>query len=256
MKISLVQFDIIWENRNANLENLDNLLLPLKGSTDIVILPEMFTTGFSVNPEGISEEAGAETCLWMKKKAREGTFAICGSYIINERENFFNRFIFISPDGKSWQYDKRHLFSLSGENRTFTPGTEKIIIEFSGLRICPMICYDLRFPVWSRNKNEYDLLIYASNWPYSRQFAWNTLIRARAIENQCFVAAVNRVGRDGNNTEYRGESALIGFAGKTIIAADEIRESVITGSISLHELSVFREKYPFLADADKFNLTC
>jgi omega-amidase len=255
MKISLVQFDIIWENRNANLEKLDNLLLPLKGSTDIIILPEMYTTGFSVNPESISEEPGAETCLWMKKKAREGSFAICGSYIINEGENFFNRFIFISPDGKSWRYDKRHLFSLSGENRTFTPGIERIVFEYGGLRICPMICYDLRFPVWSRNKNEYDLLIYVSNWPYSRQFAWNTLVRARAIENQCFVAAVNRIGRDGNNTEYRGESALIGFAGRTIIAADEISEGVITGSISLQELSAFRDKYPFLDDADEFFLT-
>jgi omega-amidase len=254
MKISLVQQDIIWKDREANLLKLEGYLASLHGKTDLVILPEMFSTGFSVDPEGISEEPAGKTMLWMKKMASEGNFAVCGSYITAEDQKFYNRLIFATPEGASYSYDKRHLFAFAGEQQFFSEGSERLILKFRDVRICLMICYDLRFPVWSRNLKEYDLMVYCANWPKSRNLAWNTLIRARAIENQCYVAAVNRVGRDGSNTSHCGESALIEFSGETLATAGIDMECTVTGEISMQKLSEYRQKFPFLDDADQFEI--
>jgi omega-amidase len=254
MKITLVQSNVVWEDRRANLSRLDGLLSGLSNLTDLVILPEMFNTGFSVAQENNAEMPGGETFLWMQNKAREGNFALCGSYMVGEGGKSFNRLVFVSPEGQTEHYNKRHLFGLGGERKYFTSGSERNIFTYKGIRICPMVCYDLRFPVWSRNRNDYDLLLFSANWPRSRQSAWNTLIRARAIENQCFVAAVNRVGTDGNNIVYEGGSAIIDFTGETISSSRSDAECTISGEISMELLAENRAKFPFLSDADNFQM--
>ena len=255
MKISLVQPDTVWENKSENLRNLEILILPLLNKTDIVILPEMFNTGFSMNPETLSEPPRKDTFEWMKRTAEKGNFAVCGSYMVSENNLTFNRFVFVSPENEIWQYDKRHLFSMEGENNFFTPGIERVTFLFRGVRISPFICFDLRFPVWCRNRNDTDLIIYSANWPERRKGAWNTLIRARAIENQCFVAGVNRIGTDGNGVLFCGDSMLINTRGEVIVAAGTAKECTVTGEISMTELSEFRAKYPFLKDADDFTIS-
>jgi omega-amidase len=255
MKISLVQPDTVWENKSENLRNLGILIFPLYNNTDIVILPEMFNTGFSMNPGTLSELPGKDTFEWMKSTAEKGNFGVCGSYMVRQNNLIYNRFVFVSPENEVWQYDKRHLFSLEGENKFFTPGNERATFLFRGVRISPFICYDLRFPVWSRNRNDTDLIIYSANWPERRKAAWNILIRARAIENQCFVAGVNRIGTDGNGAIFCGDSMLINHRGEVIVTAGNDTECIVTGEISLTELSEFRAKYPFLKDADDFTLT-
>jgi len=255
MKISLVQPDTVWENKSENLRNLEILILPLFNNTDIVVLPEMFNTGFSMNPDTLSELPGRDTFEWMKSTAKKGNFGLCGSYIITENNLIYNRFVFVSPENEVWQYDKRHLFSMAGENIFFTTGTERVVFNFRDVRISPFVCYDLRFPVWSRNRNDTDLIIYSANWPESRKAAWNTLIRARAIENQCFVAGVNRIGTDGNGVLYSGESMLINALGEVIVTAGSGQECTVTGEITMSELSEFRAKNPFLKDADDFTIT-
>jgi predicted amidohydrolase len=255
MKISLVQPDTVWENKSENLRNLESLVLPLYNNTDIVILPEMFNTGFSMNHDALSELPGKVTFEWMKSTAKKGNFGLCGSYMVSENNLIYNRFLFVSPENEVWQYDKRHLFSMAGENKFFTPGTERVTFMFRNVRISPFICYDLRFPVWSRNRNDTDLIIYSANWPESRKAAWDALTRARAIENQCIVAGVNRIGTDGNGTKYCGESMLINNLGEVIVTAGPAKECTVTGDISMTELSEFRAKYPFLKDADDFTIT-
>ncbi len=220
MKISLVQPDTLWEDKISNFRELEKLIEPLNNYSDIVVLPEMFSTGFSMNPERLAELPGQETFLWMKGTAEKGNFGLCGSYIVSENGSFFNRFLFVSPGNEHYHYDKRHLFSMAEENKYFTPGGERVTFRFRDIRILPLICYDLRFPVWSRNRNDVDLIIYSADWPERRKTAWNTLTRARAIENQCFVAAVNRVGMDGNGVHYCGESMLINYMGETIVSAE------------------------------------
>jgi predicted amidohydrolase len=254
MKIALLQTDIIWEDKAANLEKLERLIETVPKNTDIVVLPEMFNTGFSMDPERLSEEPEGITSHWMGKMAEKGNFGLCGSYIVRENDHFLNRFLFVSPDNprEAWHYDKRHLFSMAGEHRHFHPGKEKVIFTFREIRICPLVCYDLRFPVWSRNRNEYDLLIYSANWPEQRKLAWNTLIRARAIENQCFVAAVNRTGADGTGAKYCGESAVIDYIGETLVSAGITGDSVVSYDIPMAKLQEFRKKFPFLDDGDDF----
>jgi omega-amidase len=252
MKISLVQPDTVWENKTENLGKLEKLIHPLFNKTDIVILPETFNTGFSMNPEDLPELPGKDTFDWMKNTAEKGNFGLCGSYMVFENNLIYNRFVFVSPENEVWKYDKRHLFGIAGEHKFFTPGKERLTFTFRGVRISPFICYDLRFPVWSRNRNDIDLIIYSANWPESRKVAWNTLIKARAIENQCFVAAVNRIGTDTDGVLYCGESMLINYLGETIVSAGSGQECSITGEISIYELSEFRTKFPFLKDADDF----
>jgi omega-amidase len=254
MKVSLIQPNTIWEKKTENLRQLESLILPLFNNTDLVVLPEMFSTGFSMNPQSLSEPPGKDTFEWMKNMAVKGDFGLCGSYMVSEDNQIYNRFVFVSPEDEVWQYDKRHLFSMAGEQKFFSAGKERVTFRFRNFRITPFICYDLRFPVWSRNRNDTDLIIYSANWPVARKTAWTTLIRARAIENQCFVAGVNRIGTDGNGFLYSGESMLINPYGEIIINAGSEQAGSVTAEISMNELSEFRKKYPFLNDADDFTL--
>jgi len=254
MKITLVQSDIVWENKLRNLVNLEHLISSSPADSDIVILPEMFNTGFSMNPAELSEAPFSGTLEWMQSLAKKYSFGICGSYIVQEDDRYYNRCVFVSPQNEIWNYDKRHLFSLSGENKSFTRGEERIVFKFRDLRICPNICYDLRFPVWSRIRNDYDLLINMANWPESRRDVWITLLKARALENQCYVAGVNRIGIDGTGIRYCGDSMIIGPKGEIIASGGRDMECVVQGNISVQELSDFRERFPVMNDADDFNI--
>jgi predicted amidohydrolase len=254
MKISLIQTDLKWEDKKANFSRFQDLLLPLKGKTDLVILPEMFSTGFSMSAEKLSEDPGGETFRWMSDMAGKGHFGICGSYIVRENEKYFNRFVFVGPDSSSYYYDKRHLFSMGGEDRCFSPGMNRLIFTYKDFRISPYVCYDLRFPVWSRNRNEYDLAIYCANWPEPRINVWDVLLRARAMENQCFVAGCNRIGTDGSGVNYTGLSQVINYKGENIGSLTVGREDVLTADMPLIELNEFRKKFNTLKDADDFDL--
>jgi predicted amidohydrolase len=254
MKITVVQPIIAWEDKKGNYKNLSGLIEPLYNMTDVVILPEMFNTGFSMNPSGLAEPPMGETFQWMKRISHEGNLGLCGSYIVNENGQFFNRWVFISPDGESWHYNKRHLFSMGGEDKLFTRGDIRLIFSFRNFRISPYICYDLRFPVWSRNTGNIDLMIYSANWPASRQNVWNTLLKARAIENQCFVSGSNPTGTDGAGIKYEGESAIIDPRGEIVISAGAKPNCLITSELSITELSDFRKKFPVSNDADDFTI--
>ncbi len=254
MKISVIQPDIAWEDKSRNFLNLAALLSPLNNKTDIVILPEMFNTGFSMKPAELSESPDGETFRWMKSIAEKGNFGVCGSYIVKEDMNFFNRWVFVSPGNKTEHYDKRHLFSMGGEDSLFSAGKTRLIFSFRGVRISPYICYDLRFPVWTSNRDEYDLMIYAANWPQVRQNVWTTLLKARAIENQCYVAGSNRTGVDGEGIRYCGESMIINARGELIAFAEDEKECSISAEISMTELSAFRKKFPVMNDGDDFTI--
>lgn len=254
MKISIIQPNLVWENKTANFANLAGLISPLYNKTDIVILPEMFNTGFSMNPDQFSEHPEAETFIWMKETAREGNFGICGSYMVKEKSKFFNRFVFVSPENDFWYYDKRHLFSMGDEDKFFSAGKSRLVFTFRDIRISPYICYDLRFPVWSRNRNEYDLAIYATNWPEIRAEVWKTLLQARAIENQCYVAGSNRIGTDGNGVKHCGDSMIISPRGEIITLAKTNEECSISADLPISELFDFRRKFPVFNDADNFTI--
>jgi len=251
INVTLIQSDIIWEDRILNLKKYQEKLNQIE-STDLIILPEMFTTGFSMSPKDISENMNGETIQWMKQNAHKMNSAISGSIIIEEDGKYFNRFIWVNPDGSVHHYDKRHLFSFAGENENYTAGNEKIIIEYKGWKICPLICYDLRFPVWSRNSEDYDLLIYVANWPDKRKSAWKSLLTARAIENQCYVIGVNRVGEDSKNY-YSGDSSLINALGETLYTNSHIEEMYST-TISKYDLNKVRTQLPFLNDKDNYKI--
>jgi omega-amidase len=254
MKISVIQPDIVWENKLRNFQNLSELISPLLNKTDIVVLPEMFNTGFSMNPDQLSELPDGETYDWMKDIAEEGNFGLCGSYMVKDSKNYFNRWVFVSPDKVAIHYDKRHLFSMGGEEKLFSAGKSRITFTFRGVRISPYICYDLRFPVWSRNRNDYDLVIYSANWPEIRRNVWNVLIKARAIENQCYVAGSNRIGTDGMGIRYCGDSTIINPRGESIALADRDKECSVSAEISVIELSEFRKKFPVMNDTDDFTI--
>jgi omega-amidase len=254
MKISVLQPDTVWEDKSRNFQSLSRLILPLYNNTDIIILPEMFNTGFSMKPVELAESPDGETFSWMNDTAHHGNFGVCGSYIVKDGTDFFNRWVFVSPDNETWQYDKRHLFSMGGEDRLFKQGKSRLIFSFRGTRIAPQICYDLRFPVWSRNHDEYDLLIYAANWPAVRKNIWTTLLKARAIENQCFVAGSNRTGTDGEGIVYAGESMIVSSRGGIIASAETEKECLISAEISMTELSDFRKRFPVMNDADDFTI--
>ncbi|MBS0011892.1 MAG: amidohydrolase [Bacteroidales bacterium] len=255
MKISIVQSDIAWENKKSNFIKYEYLLEKLKGKTDVLVLPEMFSTGFSMNSERLSENMEGETMKWMRKSAREGDFGIIGSFIASGKGKYYNRLVFMKPDGSYCSYDKGHLFRMEKENMFFTKGKKPVIDTFREWRFSLQICYDLRFPVWSRNRNnEYDILVYIANWPAARRHVWNTLLRARAIENQCFVVGVNRIGSDGNGIDYCGDSVLIDPRGMPLLQTEQDKEEVLTHAVSLDELKLFRKKFPVWLDADAFKL--
>ncbi len=253
MKVSIIQPDIAWEDKSGNFAKIEKTLDHIKGS-DIVILPEMFNTGFTMNTARMGEPPASETFDWMIHFSEKGHFGLCGSYIVKERSRYFNRWIFVTPEKNSWHYDKRHLFTMGGEEKAFTPGKKRITFKFRGIRILPNVCYDLRFPVWSRNRNDYDLMINSACWPASRSSVWITLLKARSIENQCFVAGANRIGIDGEGIKYCGESMIINPYGEIISSSKRNEESIISAEISINELSAFRKKFPVLKDADDFTI--
>ena len=254
LRISMVQMDVIWENPAANRQKLDRLLRPLTGKTDLILLPEMFTTGFSVQARELAEPMSGTSVGWMKRVANETGAALAGSLIVQEDGLFFNRFVFVQPTGETSYYDKRHLFSMGGENQYFTCGKSKEIFIYKGWRIALFVCYDLRFPVWCRSISKADLMLFAANWPEKRNLVWKTLIQARAIENQLYVAGVNRIGKDGNSISYAGESTLIDPKGICLLHMGQQRDTTATCSISLEELDRFREKFPVAGDEDQFSI--
>jgi omega-amidase len=253
LKIATIQTTLEWENKETNLSVFDTLISPLQDKNiDVIILPEMFTTGFSMRPEKFAEkEQDSNTLKWLQEKARETNAAICGSFMTEENEKYFNRLYWVQPDGVFFKYDKRHLFSLANEPEHYTAGKEKIIVTWRGWKICPLICYDLRFPVWSRNTENYDLLIYVANWPERRSHHWKSLLVARAIENQSYCIGVNRIGFDGNQIYHSGDSAIIDFEGN-ILYQKKHEKDVFIVSISLQNQMNFRAKFPFLNDKDIF----
>jgi predicted amidohydrolase len=254
IRITLAQVNLLWESPGENLKYLDDKIEKLSEPTDIIILPETFTSGFSMNPNQLAETMNGQSVEWMRQIAKRTNAAICGSLIIRDKDLFYNRFVFAKPDGEIIHYDKRHLFSMGGEKSVFTAGNERIIINYLGWRIGLYVCYDLRFPVWCRNRNDTDLMLFTANWPMSRSIVWNTLLRARAIENQVYVAGVNRIGSDGNGIKYLGESQLINPYGKPIFEPIIEEEDLFSCEISLPELNDFRLKFQVAEDADHFEI--
>ncbi len=257
LKVTLVQTKIFWEKKDRNLKHLTDLLKPLKkGRTDLIILPEMFTTGFSMNTIKLAEETNGPGMEWMRHTARTKNAVVTGSLIIKEGKDFYNRLIWMQPDGTYQFYNKRHLFRMAHEQEHYTAGREKLIVEYKDWRICPMICYDLRFPVWCRNTpaQRYDLLLFVANWPVMRIEAWKQLLIARAIENQCYVAGVNRIGSDGNRIRYNGHSAIIDPEGRKITRNRPTSPFTETVTLSSRLLEKTRNTLPFLNDADDFEI--
>ena len=248
MKITILQRDIEWANPSVNINRADEVIDRNPGS-DIYVLPEMFSTGFCTNPEGIAESDNSETLQWLKRKAAAIDAAIAGSVAVTKDGKFYNRFYFVKPDGSVTHYDKKHLFTYGGEHKRFTAGNERVVVEFRGVRILLEICYDLRFPVWARNRGDYDMILYVASWPTPRVSALSALLVARAIENQCYVAGVNRVGNDPA-CQYCGGSVVIDPYGKTIAACTDNLECEATATIDIEALEAFRAKFPVLNDAD------
>ncbi|MDL2323086.1 amidohydrolase [Bacteroidales bacterium OttesenSCG-928-A17] len=256
LRISLLQSDIIWENKEKNLEHYGRLIQSLAGETDLVVLPETFSTGFSMNPSSLAETNEEYTIQTVQSWASEYKTAICGSFIATSYSgHYFNRGFFITPERNSFFYNKRHLFRMGEENKQFTAGNQYEIFPYKGWNIRMIICYDLRFPVWTRNrKNEYDLLICPANWPASRAEVWKALLKARALENQCYVCGVNRIGQDINEISHQGDSLLIDYKGKILSEAPLNAESILTSNINKNSLFEFREKFPAWKDSDEFYL--
>lgn len=254
LKITLIQTSLYWENPAANLAMLEEKLWQIPEPTDLIVLPEMFTTGFTMSAEQLAEPMNFTTFKWLKQQAEQMKAVICGSYIVKEGGKYFNRLVCMQPDGNFFLYDKRHLFRMANEHHTFTAGSERLIMEVKGWKICPLVCYDLRFPVWSRNMhNAYDLLLYVANWPVPRVAAWNILLQARAVENLCYVAGVNRVGEDGKGLHYPGNSAIINPKGETLHRMNK-EEAIHSEILSGEMLTKFREKFPAHLDADEFTI--
>lgn len=259
LNIAIVQSDLVWEDTRKNLAAFDRKLQHVEPVTDVVILPEMFNTGFSINPDKIAEKPVGKAFRWLQKKADDLHCVITGSILTDLKGKYFNRLYWMMPDGKFKTYDKRHLFRLGKEWQVFSPGTEKLIIELKGWKILPLICYDLRFPVWSKNRYidgsyEYDFLFYIANWPVARKYAWKNLLIARAIENQAYVAGVNRVGQDGHGVNHSGDSMVLDAKGQIIAQANPYQEEIITAQLSYDELTNFRNNFTVGLDWDEFEV--
>lgn len=253
MKTALIQTALLWENPSKNRASVQEKINAISQYVDLIVLPEMFTSGFTMNPEKVAETMQGETISWLKEVAKSKNCAITGSLVIEENNNYYNRLVFVVPSGEIQFYDKRHLFTLAGEDKAYTAGKDKIIIEYKGFKICPLICYDLRFPVFSRNVEDYDVLIYVANWPKPRVNAWDILLKARAVENMSYVIGVNRVGFDDNNLEYIGHSQVVDFLGNCIQEPQEI-EGVFIVDFNKEKLLETRNKLAFLNDKDNFKL--
>jgi omega-amidase len=253
MKVALIQSSLFWENPTANRSYFAAKINAIAEKVDLIVLPEMFTTGFTMNPSAVAETMEGETILWLQSLAKAKKSAITGSLIIEENNNFYNRLVFVFPSGEIQFYDKRHLFSLAGEDKVFTSGEEKLIVEYLGWKICPLICYDLRFPVFARNVEEYDVLIYVANWPKPRINAWDILLKARSVENMCYTIGVNRIGFDASQLEYNGHSQTIDFLGNYMLEPQDT-EGVFITELNNEKLLETREKLGFLNDSDSFKL--
>jgi predicted amidohydrolase len=266
LSVTIVQTNLHWEDKLANLQMLEEKINSITAKTEIVVLPEMFSTGFSMKPEVLAETMEGETVQWMKRVAAKKKIILTGSIIIEENGDYFNRLIWMLPNGQYGIYDKRHRFAYAGEDDHYTAGTKRLIASVKGWKINLLVCYDLRFPIWARQTSapnpsppvergetapEYDVLIYVANWPERRIQAWKTLLQARAIENQCYVIGVNRTGKDGNDIYYSGESMIIDPMGEVLYTKKD-EEDVFTMSLDKTHLETIREKLPFLKDADSF----
>ncbi|WP_066834873.1 amidohydrolase [Rufibacter ruber] len=253
LRVTLIQSDLHWHDAAANRAKLQQKIEEVPGS-DLIVLPEMFTTGFSMEAPALAEPMSGESVNWMRLMARRQNAVIMGSLIIAEHGHYYNRLIWMRPDGTHAQYDKRHLFRMAGECEAYTPGKDRLLVELNGWRICPLVCYDLRFPVFSRNTPiAYDVLIYIASWPSRRRLAWQTLLKARAIENLAFCIGVNRVGQDGNGHAYAGDSAAYNLLGEEL-AHHEHEEATTTVTLSRAHLEETRQKLPWHIDADAFTL--
>ncbi len=252
LRTALVQTSLIWEDPGRNINRFTELLRSVVDS-DLIILPEMFSTGFTMEPHKIPQHWQEKTIEWMQEQAVRSNSAITGSIIAQENGKYYNRLYFVHPNGEISTYDKRHTFTLSGEDKFYARGSEKVIIAYKGFRICPMICYDLRFPVWSRNTENYDVLLYVANWPQARINAWDTLLKARAIENMVYTIGVNRVGSDNNELQYNGHSGVYDALGEALVFA-EYDDTILTAELNKAHLQSTREKLKFLEDRDTFNL--
>jgi omega-amidase len=253
MKITIVQASLHWQDKVKNLQSFAEKLLSLKGETDVIVLPEMFSTGFSMQVEALAEPMDGTTFQWLQTQANLLQSVIVGSFICVEKQQYYNRLVWMQPDGIYHLYDKRHLFSLAGENNFFTPGTARTIIKYKGFRFCPLVCYDLRFPVWSRNDNAYDVLIYVANWPSTRIHHWDALLQARAIENQAVTIGVNIFGNDGNGLKYSGHSSIYDHAG-TLLHQICDSEDIANTELSLEDIIAYRNRFSFLKDQDTFEI--
>lgn len=253
IKIAFVQANLFWEGINQNLSLFDKHISSIKQEVDLIVLPELFSTGFSMQTSKLAEDMNGSAVQWMKEKAEEKNAVVTGSLMIQDKGKVYNRLIWMQPDGNFKQYDKKHLFKMGAEHTSYSPGNKKLITEYKGWKFCPQVCYDLRFPVWNRNTEDYDCLIFVANWPERRNGAWKTLLQARAIENQAYVIGLNRVGKDGNDIYHSGDSMAIHPDG-SILAHKEHEEAVLVLELSAQELNTTREKLPFLQDRDLFSI--
>lgn len=260
LTVTLIQTELHWHQIDANLAMLEEKIWQIDQPSDLIVLPEMFSTGFTQDASSLAEPMNSKTFRWMKQQAAQTQAVVIGSYIVREQQTFYNRLVWMEPDGTFATYDKRHLFRMAKEEETFTAGEKLLIRECKGWRVCPLVCYDLRFPVWSRNHVgqdgalAYDLLLYVANWPASRSRAWQLLLRSRAIENSCYSIGVNRVGEDGNEVVYSGNSMIADGRGDVLADLSD-KESICTMLLSYDDLVAYRKKFPVHLDADLFSLS-
>lgn len=252
MKVAALQTHLHWQDREANLAHFSDMLDSI-GEAELVVLPEMFTTGFSMAPEVIAEPADGPTLVWLREMARRHDIALTGSVAVRDGDHYYNRLYWVTPEADT-HYDKRHLFRMAGEHQHYHAGQERKIVDYRGLRFCLQVCYDLRFPVFCRNRGDYDALIFVANWPEPRRHAWSSLLVARAIENQAYVIGVNRVGEDGNGVAYSGDSVILDYLGQPLGDAQPGTPALISADLSRDALLTFREKFPTHLDADRFDL--
>lgn len=255
LRLTLLQTELHWQAAEANREKFAALIAEHAAHSDLILLPEMFATGFTMEAAENSEAGDGESASWIREMAIKHRVYLTGSAVIRENDCYFNRLFWATPSGELQYYDKRHLFRMAGEHHKYSAGNERIIVRLGDWRICPLICYDLRFPVWSRGVNEYDLLLYVANWPAARRSAWRTLLPARAVENLSYCAGVNRIGKDGNNIEYAGDSLVADYLGHLVADAKD-GDTALQVTLSLDKLERYREKFPAWKDADRFEIQC
>lgn len=254
LHVAGIQTYLKWESIEKNLRSLEIKISELSRDVDLIVLPEMFSTGFTMDPSSVAERMDGKGVLWMKQMAEKTNSAIVGSLVIEEGEKYFNRCVFVYPDGNIVTYDKRHSFTLAGEDKEYTSGNQKLIVAYKGWKICPLICYDLRFPVWSRNVEDYDVLIYMANWPKPRITAWDTLLSARAIENMVYTIGVNRIGEDENQYIYSGHSTILDCLGNVVSVLSENEDGIIAAKLDKPYQNSIRRKLNFLQDKDQFTI--